>query len=266
MHKSPYTFLKSAVWVHLFLSALILFLFKFQALHLTNKHLLIFVNSNMLITSAFAILCVALVLRRTDLDAAGVEFWKILMASLGLLFATESAGAIEEMAGFADGSGFQASFYIGLLARLALIYLAMRVIVSSEISTWTGWSQALLPWLFIISFGIFVLYFVVVPMYSEHNIIEGIIGPIFMVFAGLVVLIFLTTALAGRRMGDPGKTLAYFWPLAGLVVYIVTDVMYYCHLTMNISAFVLWELGFFAGYLFSAYGALLMLEDNRATL
>ncbi len=266
MRKSPYAALKAFVWVYLFISALVLCIFKLKLFDLGNRELLIFINTNLLLTSALAVACVTQVLRRAVLDDVGREYWKILLVALGLLFATELAGAIEEWLDMSSGESMAISSMIGLPARLALIYLAMRVIVSSQISTWIGWLQALLPWIFIISFSLFALYFVILPMQREHGSIDEVIGPIFMVFAGLVVVIFMTAALAGRRIGDPDKTLAYFWPLAGMVGYMVTDVMYYCHMAMHIETFVLWEFGFFAGFLFSAYGALLMLDDKRAAI
>ena len=265
MGRSFHRTLKSALWIYLVLSALVLCVYKFRIIHLTQHSFLIFVNANMLLSSALAIGCVAVVIRRLKFEGPEKEFWNILLVALCFLCGAELAAAVEEVVDAAAELYLPLSSFIGMLARLALIYLSMRVIVSSEVSTWIGWLQALLPWIFIISFSAFVLYYVVVPMHKQPEFGDEI-GSIFMVFAGLIVVIFMTAALAGRRMGDPNKTLAYFWPLAGMVGYMVTDVMYYCHVAMHISSFVLWELGFVAGYVFTAYGALLMLDDERTTI
>lgn len=239
----------------LFLAALALGAYRLWVYPEQRPLFLLLVNVNMLLC-ALAALAGAVVLWRARDEAAAPRargsagqgsdpvFSWLLLITMGTLLAGEVFAFVLE---FLPGPGVGVEVAVSLTSRLAVVALAFR-------AAWLPLMEQRAPWAMYAKLGLFVagvmgVTLVAFPLWLDGHSAHALL-------AGAEVLALLQVGAALRRggVGSPATAPARFFSLAGLSLYLVTDLSYLRHMGQGDESFCLAEIGFYAAYLMVAWG------------
>lgn len=219
---------------------------KYGWLTLSQESFLLFVNINMIFTALVAVTATAAALQRRVWSDDRKVGWLLLVAMTCLLLSEILAGAEEAVT---ELEQYRALTVLPLLAsRLALAWLALHALTQPRAGAERSGHLGLV--ISVVLAGGLAAWGtagVLVPLWGRQ-------GPSAEVAAAAADLLALLLATPALVRGAGRLSHAYWLPLAGMVMYLLTDLYYYQHAARGAADFCLAELGFFCGYWIVAVG------------
>ena len=238
-----------AAAAHLALCLVVLGAGKADWIQLSREGFLLFVNINMLAAAAAATGAAAAGLKRLGERHLERRFSRALVAAATLLFGAEVMAMAEEFAGAAPAlEVLSPAFLFGSRAGLALLLvLAITAPIPGEHRG--RQREVTVALVAAAAVGGWGIYAVISPLFSN----PGGLAPAVAAIADLGLLLVALAAISWNfGLGGWRRVLS----LAGVGLYLMTDLYYYQHEAAGDPGFQMAELGYYSGYWLMAMGAI----------
>jgi len=237
---------------YLAVSLIVLAAFKWQWLTFSQSAFLLFVNVNMAFLSLVAALFSLTAWRRSR-----ERIWALLTVAMGLDFLGEIALYLQELYGSDSENPLGPAEIPILLMQIVLIALCVHALRTREKDATGGSARAVVPWLIFGGLVAFFSFGALRPIWLDPVLREeAFFGTLLLGGVDLLVLACIVAVVSTGRMGWPQRDNSLFWPLVGMSIYFLADLLYYYYFAQRDPSFCLWEAGYFAGYLSVAFGSL----------
>ena len=211
---------------------------------------LLLVNVNMIICALAALVSAVVLRRRTRRELTGADTvvcWLLLAAAGGLVIGEISAFALEFLSDPQSGATGPEAL-VSLASRLGVVVLAGWAAFGPLARTHrTEWTTAAA--LAVVAAAVWGATLVGYPMWLDGH------EPVLLAMGEVLALALAAVALRRGGAGSPRLTPARFYSLAGLSLYLVTDLYYLQHMARGDESFCVAEMGFYVGYMLVAWGA-----------